>query len=104
MSVVKQISRDGGALFAMIAGVDPITTWVSVEHQDLRSYEVLVVRDENNSEIGAVIVLDRERQGDRWSAAQFDLVDFDEDLRDGDPVGLAVAAVELLRAEDASRG
>ena len=48
MSVVKQISRDGGALFAMIAGVDPITTWVSVEHQDLRSYEVLVVRDENN--------------------------------------------------------
>ena len=51
-----------------------------------------------------MIVLDRERQGDRWSAAQFDLVDFDEDLRDGDPVGLAVAAVELLRAEDASRG
>lgn len=92
---------DAEEVEAWIAGVDPITTWVTVEMPaGLTSYEVLVVRDEHNSEIGAVLVLDCEPRGRHWSVAQFNMIDFNPVLRDGDPEALATAAVERLRAEE----
>lgn len=102
MSPVEQDRPcDGEEVEAWIAGVDPITTWVTVEMPaGLTSYEVLVVRDEHNSEIGAVLVLDCEPRGRHWSAAQFNMIDFNPVLRDGDPEALATAAVERLRAEE----
>lgn len=102
MSPVEQDRPcDAEEVEAWIAGVDPITTWVTVEMPaGLTSYEVLVVRDEQNSEIGAVLVLDCEPRGRHWSAAQFNMIDFNPALRDGDPEALATAAVERLRAEE----